>query len=410
MKVILSHAGKQHSYYIAKSLYQLGLLKQFYTSSYINSGLLQDLVKKSGNTFWSRRFLEGLPPALVTSNWRFEIKELVYAKLHGKGVKTLNAVYERDEKFDSYMSKKISGITADVFWGFQGSSLQSLKAANSKGMASICELSTGHVIEAVKLLGEEAQLHPEWADSFDNLTFPSHYMKRLEEEPHVARYVIAASEFTKKTLKKAGVSAHKIFNLPLGFDLQKVPYDLNSFSAGSNRPLRLLYAGRITQRKGIAYMLEAMKAFNKRHVELHMIGFVHGSGQGLKPYKGLYHLHPAISQEQLFRQYSQFDALILPSLFEGFGLVIIEALAAGLPVITTPNTIGADVIKNDVNGYLVPIRDVGAIEKAITSLCSKSTDELLQMRVSARESALNMSWSTYGKRLKDFIDNINIGA
>lgn len=408
MKIILSHAGKQHSYYVARALYQLGLLEQFYTSSYLNNKFLQSLVLRYQNTFWSRRFIEGLPVDLVTSNWRFEIKEILYSRLYGKGHKTLDAVYKRDKIFDRYMTKELSKRTANVFWGFQGSCLDSLKQARSAGMTTICELSTGHVVEATRLLGEEARLHPEWADSFDNLTFPEWYEDRLKQEPHEADYVIAASKFTQKTLEDSGVNPAKIINMPLGFDLEQIPFDQDTFTPFVNRPLKLLYVGRITQRKGIKYLLEAMKSFDRSDVELHVIGFIHGSGEALRHYSGVYKQHAAVSQQELFRKYSEYDALVLPSLFEGFGLVIVEALAAGLPVITTSNTIGADLIRNDENGYLLPIRDIAAISKSISSLLSKDQDKLMQMRVMSRESALSMSWHNYTKRLKPILQGIGI--
>ncbi|NPA36354.1 MAG: glycosyltransferase family 4 protein, partial [Chlorobi bacterium] len=358
--IILSHSGKQHSYQTAKALYKLNLLDKFYTSSYITNERLQKYFLKKGDKFWTRRFIEGLPGNRVDANWRFEFKEVVLRYLQGKSPAAQNAVYERDVNFDKYVSNKLTKHkNAKIFWGFQGSCHQSLISANNEGMLSVCELATAHVTAAKRILGEESQMHPEWADSIDNLVFPQKYEKRLVEEPHIAQKVIAASEFTKSTLLEVNIPEENILYLPLGFDLQHVPYKERTDDNIENRPLKLLYSGTVTQRKGIKYLLEAMKEITD-DTELHIIGGIQGSGNALKNYKGLYSYHPSVSQQEMFNAYSEYDALILPTVFEGFGLVIVEAMAAGLPVITTPNSIGPELITDDKNGYIVPIRDVNA--------------------------------------------------
>lgn len=405
-KIILSHSGKQHSYHVAKALLDLGYLDKFYTSSYITSPYLQKKLLKHGDTFWSRRFLTGLHSPCVEANWRFELKELLFARLFGNSARTQHAVYGRDEAFDKMMAKKMHDLQGDVFWGFQGSCYQSLRAAKQAGKYTICELATAHVTSAQKILGEEQLRHPDWADSFDNLVFPPYYQLRLEEEPFRADKVIAASKFTRQTLLDAGLADEKIYTLPLGFDAERIPFKEDSFKAYKNRPLKLLYVGRITQRKGIKYLLEAIKYFNRKDVELHIIGYIHGKGEGLKPYKGMYHLHSPLSQQELFKAYQEYDALVLPSIFEGFGLVIVEAMAAGLPVIATPHTMGPDVIEEDQNGYLVPIRDVEAIRSAIENLANKSPEAFHQMHLNARQSAMKFTWDAYRDRLKVFLERI----
>lgn len=404
-KIILSHAGKQHSYQVARAMESLGVLKGFYTSSYIRSRYVQSVIQRSNNTLLSRRFIEGLSGAKIHPNWRFEWKELVYARLFGIGKKTQQAVYTRDEKFDNYMSKKIQQLQGDVFWGFQGSSHNSLIQAKQKGKLAILELTTAHVVAAKKILGEERSLHPEWSDSFNNIEFPPEYEKRLEEEPHLADYVVAASSFTKQTLLDVGIKEDKIKILPLGVDFRHVVYSSDKKKEFKN-PLKLLYAGRITQGKGIKYLLEAMRQFNPKEVELHITGHMQGTGDGLKPYKGLYHLHTPLSQQELFKEYKNYDALVLPSIFEGFGLVIIEAMAAGLPVIATNHTMAPDIIDHQIDGFVIPIRDVNAIVKSIEYLRDLSDEKREQMSELAREKANKYTWDAYTDRLNIVLQSL----
>ena len=407
MSIILAHSGKQHSYHVAKALYNLNELESFYTSSYITNSHLQSYLLKKGDTFWTKRFIDGLPGKYVHSNWRLELPELIMRFTQGKSAKVQRAVYDRDINFDRLMASKLLSLKKGnpnlTYWGFQGSCYQSLLEAKKLGIPGWCELATAHVTSAQRILGEEAALHPEWAHTIDNLTFPFDYENRLEMEPHLATRIFAASSFTKQTLLDVGVEETKIELLPLACDINHISY-LERAENIEDRPLKLLYAGTVTQRKGIKYLLEAMKILHtnaefKKSIELHIIGGVQGNSNALNSYKGLFHYHPPLSQMELFKAYGDYDALVLPTIFEGFGLVVVEAMAAGLPVITTPHSIGPEIITDGQNGSIIPIRNIEAIVNAILTLRGKTNNEFARMRRSAVESAQNYSWSTYQQRL-----------
>ena len=406
LSVTLSHSGKQHSYHVAQGLKSLGMLNKFYTSSYITQPFLQEYFLKKGNTFFTRRFQPGLSAPDVKARWDFELKEVLFRKLYGKTEKTQNAVYYRDVNFDKYISKLLPSQTSNAFWGFQGSAHQSLQAAKQKGKLAIVELATAHVKASIEILGEEAKLQPDFADSLDNLVFPSFYQKRLEEEPHLADICIAASDFTKQTLLADGIAESKIISLPLGFDMDYVPYNAVTNSNFSAKPLRLLYAGTLTQRKGIKYLLNVMQQLKGENITLTCIGGIQGSGEGLKPYNGLFTHIPAVSQLEMFKLYQEYDALVLPTVFEGFGLVIVEAMAAGLPVITTPHSIGPELITNGENGYIVPIRNEEALLKAIVSIRNLSDAQYQSMRLNARLTVEAYTWKAYQNRLAEVCHQI----
>jgi glycosyltransferase involved in cell wall biosynthesis len=386
---------------------RLGLLDKFYTSSYVAPLWLQRYFTRTNNTFFSRRYLQGLGGRFVDSNWRFELKEIYLRRRYGKIQTTQDAVYDRDIQFDQYVAGLLSGRLSEAYWGFQGSAHDSLLAAKRSNKLAVVELATAHVKAAQRILGEEAKLHPEWADSIDNLVFPPHYQQRLEDEPHHADIVMAASKFTVSTLLEDNVPASKIRLLPLGFELDHIPYtpkDQLPNAQISKRPLRLLYAGNLTQRKGLRYALDAMRTFPKGEVELHIIGGLQGSGKGLKEYEGEYQHHGRLSQYEMFRAYQDYDALILPTVFEGFGLVIVEAMAAGLPVITTSHSMGPDVITHQQSGYIVPIRDSQAVAHAIAHLRQLSDQDYWAMSAAARQSVLNFTWQVYAANLQKLVE------
>ena len=404
MSITVSHSGKQHSYHTARSLLRLGQLDRFYTSSYVTQPWLQQYFTRTENTFFTRRFLPELAAPHVHADWLLELKETIYRKRYGKDARTQEAVYQRDVKHDAFVASQMAERPSKSFWGFQGSCHASLMAAKAAGKTAICELATAHVVESKRILGEEQSLHPEWADSLDNLVFPAYYEKRLTEEPHLADYAVSASGFTTQTLLADGIAPEKIIYLPLGFDLEHIPYTPRLQDNYDSRPLRLLYVGTVTQRKGMKYLLEALKNLNaKKDIELTVIGGIQGSGQAFKQYEDWYSYQSPVAQHIMFQQYAQYDALVLPTVFEGFGLVIVEAMAAGLPVITTPHSMGPEVIEHKKNGYIVPIRDISSLEAAITHLRSLSTHDYLAMRAAARESVLAFTWQAFAQKMSKVI-------
>ena len=100
----------------------------------------------------------------------------------------------------------------------------------------------------------------------------------------------------------------------------------------------------------------------------------------------------------LWRVLLSAHVLVLPSLFEGFGLVILEAMAQGTPVITTDHTAGPDVIQNEVDGFIIPIRSATAIAEKLDTL-ARDPERLMAMKLAAKRKAMLWSWEIYRQRL-----------
>jgi glycosyltransferase involved in cell wall biosynthesis len=105
-----------------------------------------------------------------------------------------------------------------------------------------------------------------------------------------------------------------------------------------------------------------------------------------------------VPHARVFEIMAQHDVLVFPSLIEGFGAVILEAMSRGLPVITTPNTAGPDLIEEGIDGYIVPIRDADAIAERLTAL-AEDRSRLAAMADAARRKAAGLPWERYERRL-----------
>ena len=102
---------------------------------------------------------------------------------------------------------------------------------------------------------------------------------------------------------------------------------------------------------------------------------------------------------------SEADVFVFPSLFEGFALVILEAMAAGLPVITTPNTAGPDLIEDGKEGLIVPAGDANALREAMQSLLH-NPERARSMGRAAHEKAKEFTWERYGERWEALVRDL----
>jgi starch synthase len=114
---------------------------------------------------------------------------------------------------------------------------------------------------------------------------------------------------------------------------------------------------------------------------------------------------PSLSHPAMLREMQSHDVLVLPSLFEGFGLVILEAMAQGTPVITTEHTAGPDVIQNEVDGFIIPIRSAKAITEKLDALAS-DPERLMAMKLAAKRKATLWSWEIYRQRLLEVAQEV----
>ena len=108
---------------------------------------------------------------------------------------------------------------------------------------------------------------------------------------------------------------------------------------------------------------------------------------------------------EVLEEMGRADGLVLPSLFEGFGLVILEAMAAGLPVITTQNTGGPDVIEEDKEGFIVPAGSVEALRQKMEWFI-KNPEKAIEMGKAAHRKAKEFTWEEYGRVYAEIVREV----
>jgi len=183
-------------------------------------------------------------------------------------------------------------------------------------------------------------------------------------------YLILMSNFTKQTYLAAGYSEERIFIAHLDIDTERFS-PMNRTEKNINEPFRILYLAFTTPLKGLEYLLDAWESLHLPDTELVIVGGFSEMPEELKQdYTGRIQSDPHIkwvlgthTPELYYRDASVF---VFPSLTEGFGRVTLEAMACGIPVITTENAQG--IVEDGKTGFVVPIRNADAIKEKIEYL------------------------------------------
>jgi glycosyltransferase involved in cell wall biosynthesis len=167
------------------------------------------------------------------------------------------------------------------------------------------------------------------------------------------------------------------------------------------RPLRVLTVGTIGLRKGSHYVLQAAKE-TKGKVELRMVGSIDVGPEVIRQLQQCVSVLGPIPRTEMLMQYHWADVFLLPSLCEGSATASYEALAYGLPIITTPNA--GSVVRDGVDGFIVPVGDPEAIVQRLDMLASQPMLRL-QMSSNARGRAKEFTLATYSSRLMQALSN-----
>jgi len=257
-----------------------------------------------------------------------------------------------------------------------------------------------HPASMRRILTEELIAHPDCAASLKQeweLALPEEDFQHLVRETTMAAHFLAASTFTRSTLVEHGASPHAVTVVPYGVDSSRftpAPYRRSNTSG----PLRLLFVGRINQRKGIKYLLEALRLLHTRNVHLTICGRVVDSLDLFKPFaartKIQIDIRPDVSARELVAQYQAADLFVFPSVAEGFGQVLLESLASGLPILSTTHTAAPDLIQHGTQGFVVEPRRPDLLAHHIDWAITHRSDLSLMGR-EARLRAEHFTWDRF---------------
>jgi len=227
---------------------------------------------------------------------------------------------------------------------------------------------------------------------------------RLCQEPALANGWMVASSYTAATLAEHGIPLDRIRIVPYGVNRSVFPQ--RSQSPQSREPFRIVYVGSMIQRKGLSYLLDAVRLIGHRHVRVVLCGRGVIDHSLLDHYSDLpLEVHIGVRPDALVRLIQASDIFVLPSLTEGFAHVILEAMACGVPVLTTTNTCAPDVMCDGTHGFIVPIRTAEAIADRLTWAIDNRND-LAAMGAAAALQAGSFTWERFRAGVRDAYEQI----
>jgi|GEM_PF-5645569 len=396
------HSGVQHMLQTALALQENDMLEKVLSSYLIKSNYFNGLQKIRNKRFQkiiSMRKAVDIPSDKIINVPIYEIVEIFARSVLGRNDFTFTRLpHWRDKKFAQAIIKYLNPESGGVY-GFPNNVLEAFKYFPGNALKAI-EQPIGYNKEALSIFGEEKELHPEFSDS---ITFNSdcvNYLERIDEELSLANKIFVPSRFVYNTFVKNKISESKLIINQYGSFLEPV----KKISKIDSKSFTVLFVGQLTQRKGIKYLLEAIKYLKKNSVRIKLIlvGQIIGKGK----WKDLYdnyidEYYPGVPRSELKKIFSRTDIFVLPSLFEGSALVTYESLANGVPCIVTPNT-GADFISDGYNGYVIPIRNHLKIVEYLLQL-NEDRDLLLNMKENALKSSHDLTWKNYRNRLAEHL-------
>lgn len=395
--ILLSHpSGNEFVRQALVAFDQSGMLEEFWTGISWNpkSAVNRALPRSLRELFGRRAFPESVRSRTHTVPIRETLRLVAGAtgvgSRHETGALSIDAVFrELDRKVAQRLgeTKKFKAIYA-----YEDGSLESFRAARDLNISRLYDLPIGYWRAGQRIYSEEAEREPQWAPTLTGTLDSSEKLSRKDEELRLATRVIVASTFTKQTLEESSCTA-TIDIIPYG-----APAAIAEEITKPTRKLKVLFAGSLGQRKGLSYLLAAVETL-KGAIDLTLLGRkVVADCAPLENAVRKYRWLPSVAHAEMLREMHSHDVLVLPSLFEGFGLVILEAMAQGTPVIATDHTAGPDVIKNEVDGFVVPIRSSDAIAAKL-DLLARDHDQLMSMKFAAKRKAQSRGWDGYRQRL-----------
>lgn len=371
LRTVVSVWGRFHGFDLARELHAHSALSTLITSY---------------PTFAASRF--GVDQRLIQSYPAGEVTARLGRRWPAAG-KRLNTDEHGRNLYMMQARRALRRSAGDVFVGWSGCSLPLLLDAKARGMVTVLERGSAHIVEQTAILAQE---YEKWGLDFRET--PRSIIERELEEYDTADYIAVPSQFVRQSFVDQGFPVPRLLVNPYGTDL-------SAFHPARepHEKFRILQVGQVSIRKGFHYVIQAFQRAAIPNSELVFVGSVTEQAR-----KYLDRHRPSgvvangpVPQEQLPELYAAADVACLASVEEGLALVLLQAAASGLPIVCTTNTGGSDVVGSD-GGIVVPPADPNALAEAFTLLHQDGELRSCMGRAARSRSEAEFGWQHYGAR------------
>jgi starch synthase len=410
MRALVSHpTGNANLRAVLRGLEGAGLSAEFWTtlalpkavarSSALSEGMRRRLSQRCfPEVLWENTHIRPFRETVRLAARGAQIEALTR---HETGLASVDAVYgDLDRAVAKHLGSGCS--SASLVYAYEDGALETFRAAGKMELTRVYDLPIAHWRTLRHLLEEEAERLPEWAPTMEGLRDSSAKHDKKDAEIELADHIVVASSFTRQSLQDhfGDIAVHVT---PYGCP---PPSGLPFSERSKQAPIELFFAGHLAQRKGIADLIAALRMLD---VDWRL------TLAGPKPSHAPRALDDFLADPRctwlgvvphstLLEYMGRAHVFVFPSIVEGFGMVITEALSAGLPVITTSHTAGPDILTEGVEGFVVPIRSPEALADRITQL-TDNEDKRRDMARAAIKTARNMCWARYEAQIAELVNS-----
>jgi glycosyltransferase involved in cell wall biosynthesis len=347
---------------------------------------------------WPARY--GVPPEKVRGLLVLGVINHGFARVRRYIPKCLRSGVDQwiHDRFSRRLAKVIPRETQYLI-GMSSFCLEALQTCRDSGIPCAVDHASLHQKENRELVFDEAK---RWGVAAPLDTAADWVINKEDAEFNVANHIFVPSGAARESLVRCGVVAEKIVVNPYGVDL-------SDFRSGEKNDdvFRVIQVGGIILGKGVLTLLDAFAKARLQGSELWFVGGcletsgLHSAIDAMRTSGVVF--HKPVPQVRLREYYNQCSVFVLASVADGFALVVLQAMACGLPVIVTENVGAKDLIIDGVNGFIVPVGAPEIIADRLRQL--REDPELCRAMGAAAKLTVEKgyTWQDYGDRLVAFL-------
>lgn len=404
--IAVFHPGTQHSWQTAFALQQLGRLAWYATSIFYRPDrfpyLLERVPGPLGRTIGDRlrRFHHpGLDPELVLTSGIVEWLER-FASAAGWRRLAQRLDFLGNARFGRSLRGAVRDPAIRALWGYNGSSETLFAAPESADKLRILDRTTGDWRTYNAAMDRVVRDYPEWFLPVERRV-GARQIERDQREYELADVILCGSEFAGETVRREGGAAvaPKVRVLSYGYDEALFGGLPAPRPVARDEPVRFLFLGLAIPRKGIHHALEAIARIPPAAARLTVVGQLGIPPEVFARYADRVDYRPNVPRGKVSAILAEHHVLLFPTYFEGAGIVLYEALAAGCALIQSDR---AAVAVTPQTGLLLPEPSTAALHEAMLAAI-EDRDRLNQWRAAAQGEAERYSFARYREGIAAFL-------
>ena len=392
----MSHPhGNANSYHAALALSEVGWLDHFDTGilkGSTASSLMRHLPSGVERRARNRNY-EEIPETRKRSHCVVEAVSRIGRRVKPGGLTSRVNWYDVLFYGHDFQVSRALADGLDAVYAYEDAAKLTLEAAKKRGITAIYELPLGYY-KGVAV--EINRARADWPNVQSAVYAEPHWKQtRKDAELALADVIVVASQWARESLCLSDAApTSPVVAVPYGTPVEEIL----PRAQAPDGPFTVLFAGQLGLRKGVPHLIEAWEKLKLRDARLWMAGSVDLPREYINEHAASFQYLGALPQAELIEVMKNADLFVFPSLAEGFGLVIGEAMAAGVPVLTTTNTGGPELISDGVEGWCVTAHSVAPLIERI-EWAHGHRDELYRMGQRARQRAEQWTWADYRRKL-----------